>query len=60
MQFSEAEGFSRLFHLVPRMPDQPEAARGPRVFTYLTDDRSRWIPEVERDALALSLRNALS
>ena len=60
MQFSEAEGFSHLhLHLVPRMADQPEAARGPRVFSYLTDDRSRWIPEVERDALALSLRDAL-
>jgi len=61
MQFSEAEGFSHLhLHLVPRMPDQPEDARGPRVFSYLTEDRSRWIPEVERDALALSLRDALS
>ncbi len=37
MQFSEAEGFSHLhlhLHLVPRLPDHPEDARGPRVFAY--------------------------
>ena len=60
MQFSEAEGFAHLhLHLVPRMADQPEDARGPRVFSYLTDDRDRWIPEPERDALALTLRDAV-
>lgn len=33
MQFSEAEGYSHLhLHLVPRMPDHPEHARGPSVF----------------------------
>lgn len=33
MQFFEAEGYSHLrLHLVPRMPDHPEHARGPSVF----------------------------
>lgn len=60
MQFSEQEGFSHLHpHLVPRMADQPESARGPRVFAYLTDDETRWIPEPERDAIALRLRAAV-
>lgn len=60
MQFSEAEGFSHLhLHLVPRHTDQPEHARGPGVFTYLTDDQARWLPATERDAIALSLRAAL-
>lgn len=60
MQFSEAEGFSHLhLHLVPRMPDHPEGARGPRVFVYLTDDRAQWLPATERDTIALSLRAAL-
>jgi diadenosine tetraphosphate (Ap4A) HIT family hydrolase len=60
MQFSEAEGFSHLhLHLVPRSPDHPEEARGPRVFVYLTDDETRWLSESERDAVALSLRAAL-
>lgn len=61
MQFSEAEGFSHLhLHLVPRMADQPEHARGPRVFAYLTDDQHEWIPESDRDALALSIRSELT
>jgi diadenosine tetraphosphate (Ap4A) HIT family hydrolase len=60
MQFSEAEGFSHLhLHLVPRQPDQPAEARGPRVFAYLTDDRAQWFPEAELDAVALSVRAAL-
>jgi diadenosine tetraphosphate (Ap4A) HIT family hydrolase len=60
MQFSEAEGFSHLhLHLVPRMPDHPEDARGPRAFVYLTEDRAKWLPEEVRDTFALALRSAL-
>ncbi|HEU5454213.1 MAG TPA: HIT family protein [Nocardioides sp.] len=60
MQFSEAEGFSHLHHhLVPRLGDHPEDARGPQVFAYLSDDESRWLPTSERDRLALALRTAL-
>jgi len=61
MQFSEADGFSHLhLHLVPRLADQPEDARGPRVFAYLADDESQWLSEAERDAIALSVRAALT
>ncbi|MGI8524083.1 MAG: HIT family protein, partial [Nocardioides sp.] len=60
MQFSEAEGYTHLhLHLVPRMPDQPESARGPKVFAYLSADEEEWISAEDRDALALSLREAL-
>lgn len=60
MQFSEAEGFAHLhIHMVPRMPDPPEDARGPRAFVYLTDDRAQWLSSKERDTLALSVRSAL-
>lgn len=60
MQFSEADGYSHLhLHLVPRQADQPAEARGPRIFVYLSDDETRWIPEAERDALAVSVRAAL-
>jgi diadenosine tetraphosphate (Ap4A) HIT family hydrolase len=60
MQFSEAEGFSHLhLHLVPRSHDQPEDARGPRAFVHLTDDRTRWLSEDARDAIALSIRSEL-
>ncbi len=61
MQFSEAEGFSHLhLHLVPRLPDQPEDVRGPRVFAYLNDDQARWLPATELDTIALSVRAALA
>jgi diadenosine tetraphosphate (Ap4A) HIT family hydrolase len=61
MQFSEAEGFSHLhLHLVPRLLDHPEDARGPRVFAYLTDDQAQWLPTTERDTIALSVRAALA
>jgi diadenosine tetraphosphate (Ap4A) HIT family hydrolase len=61
MQFSEAEGFSHLHvHLVPRLPDHPEEARGPRVFAYMTDDQAQWLPAMERDTIALSVRAALA
>jgi RimJ/RimL family protein N-acetyltransferase/diadenosine tetraphosphate (Ap4A) HIT family hydrolase len=60
MQFSEAEGFSHLhLHLVPRLSDHPEDARGPRVFAYLTDDQSQWLSTSARDTIALSVRAAL-
>lgn len=60
MQFSEAEGFSHLhLHLVPRLPDQPVEARGPKVFAYLSDDEAAWLPAEHRDAVSLSVRTAL-
>ncbi|EAQ00870.1 hypothetical protein JNB_11864 [Janibacter sp. HTCC2649] len=61
MQFSEAEGFSHLhLHLVPRMPEQPQDAKGPKVFTYLVDDEAQWLPETQRDEMALKLRAVLA
>lgn len=59
MQFSEAEGFAHLHvHLVPRMPDQPEDVRGPRVFAHLSEDENAWLSERERDEVALAVRAA--
>jgi hypothetical protein len=61
MQFSEAEGFSHLhLHPVPRLPDHPDGARGPRVFAYLAKDERQWLGEAERDGFALSLRAVLA
>ncbi|KQY64510.1 MULTISPECIES: HIT family protein [unclassified Nocardioides] len=60
MQFSEAEGFSHLhLHLVPRMPDQPATAMGPKVFSYLSPDQTQWLPHSRRDEIALAVRAAL-
>jgi diadenosine tetraphosphate (Ap4A) HIT family hydrolase len=61
MQFAEAEGFSHLHvHVVPRMPDFAPEVLGPRVFAYLTDDESTWIPASDRDALAMEIRAAMA
>ena len=61
MQFSEAEGFSHLhLHVVPRLADQPEEARGPKVFAYLAADEKQWPSEAERDTIALSIRAVLA
>ena len=61
LQFSEAEGFSHLhLHLVPRLPDHPEDARGPRVFSYLVDDEAQWLPVPDRNRIALEIREAFS
>lgn len=61
MQFCEDEGFSHLhLHLVPRLADQPEEARGPRVFTYLSHDPAQWLSQSERDSIGVSVRTALA
>lgn len=60
MQFAEAEGFAHLHvHVVPRAADHPVDAKGPRVFTFLSDDDAEWLPAAARDDLALRLRVAL-
>lgn len=61
MLFAEAEGFGHLHvHVVPRMADLPLEARGPRVFAYMSEDEADWIPEGDRDELALRLRAAFA
>lgn len=57
MLFAEAERFSHLHvHLVPRMPDQPDDRRGPRVFGYLEDGAA--LSPDRRDDIAIALRDA--
>jgi diadenosine tetraphosphate (Ap4A) HIT family hydrolase len=59
MQFSEADGFSHLhLHLVPRLAEHPAEARGPAVFALMATDEDGWLPETERDEVALALRAA--
>jgi diadenosine tetraphosphate (Ap4A) HIT family hydrolase len=60
MQFSEAEGFGHLhLHLVPRMADQPEHVRGPRIFAYLSEPESAWLSEARRDEVAIAIRERI-
>ncbi|WP_291523987.1 HIT family protein [Branchiibius sp. NY16-3462-2] len=61
LQFAEAAGFEHLhIHLVPRAADLPAELKGPRVFGYLTDDQSQWIPADELDDLAAQLTASLA
>lgn len=61
MQFSEAPGFQHLHvHLVPRMADLPDEAKGPQVFTYLGASEDERLSEAERDRIAVHLRSHLS
>ena len=57
MQFSEADGFAHLHvHLVPRMPDLPDDARGAAVFRYLGPGaEGTRVPDDQRDAIAIRL-----
>ena len=61
MQFSEAEGFSHLhMHVVPRMPDQPETERGPRVLSRLGHDSPVRVSAPEMDRVATAVRAAVN
>lgn len=56
-QFAEKEGFAHVhFHLVPRMPDQPDDRRGPAVFGYLGVAAGECVSEQRQDELAETLR----
>ncbi|MEU0555614.1 HIT family protein [Dactylosporangium sp. NPDC006015] len=57
VQFAEKEGFAHVhFHIVPRMPDQPDDRRGPGVFGYLGVPEGERVSERRRDELAAALR----
>jgi diadenosine tetraphosphate (Ap4A) HIT family hydrolase len=56
MLFAEAEGFAHAhFHVVPRMPDQPEDLRGPRIFALLGVPAQERVPDQEMDRLATEI-----
>jgi diadenosine tetraphosphate (Ap4A) HIT family hydrolase len=58
MQFAEQDGFAHVhFHVVPRMADQPDDRRGPRVFGYLGG--AERLTESQQDAIAVALRQQL-
>jgi diadenosine tetraphosphate (Ap4A) HIT family hydrolase len=60
MLFAEAPGFAHLhFHVVPRMPDQPDDQRGPGIFTRLGQPAGVRLTEVEMDHIAEALRREL-
>jgi diadenosine tetraphosphate (Ap4A) HIT family hydrolase len=61
MLFAEAEGFAHLhIHVVPRMTDQPEDERGPRIFARLDRPEGERVPEADRNRLAHEIGEALA
>jgi hypothetical protein len=52
-------GSWRVAHVIPRMDWFGENERGPGVFSLLGASAETEVPEAERDALALRLRDAL-
>jgi diadenosine tetraphosphate (Ap4A) HIT family hydrolase len=60
VQFSESEGGHVHVHVVARMPDLPDEARGPGIFRYLGRPEAERVPEAERDRLAHKLRSFLA
>ena len=57
---AEAEGFSHVhFHVVPRMADQPEELRGPRIFQLLGLPSEQCVPDDEMDRLGRAIREQL-
>jgi diadenosine tetraphosphate (Ap4A) HIT family hydrolase len=61
IQFAETEGFAHVhFHVVPRMAEFTDEQRGPNVFSFLGDDKSKWIGTEEMDRIALAVRAAVA
>lgn len=60
MLFAEAEGFAHLhFHVVPRMRDQPDELRGPRIVGMLGLPPESRLPEDEMDRIGRALQARL-
>lgn len=60
MLFAEAEGFAHLhFHVVPRMPAQPDELRGPRIFGMLGLPPEARLADDEMDRIAGALQARL-
>jgi len=59
-QFAEAAEHPHVhFHVVARLPNQPDAYRGPNIFKYLGVPAEERISEGAMDKLSLEIRNRL-
>ncbi|MFZ6029724.1 MAG: HIT family protein [Chloroflexota bacterium] len=53
VQFAEAEGHNHVhFHVIPRMIDQPEERKGPKVFNYLGISEQERVSEAVMNNIA--------
>jgi diadenosine tetraphosphate (Ap4A) HIT family hydrolase len=61
VQFAEAPGHQHVhFHIIPRMPDQPEDRRGVNIFKYLGLPPEARVSEETMNRLAASLQTRFS
>jgi diadenosine tetraphosphate (Ap4A) HIT family hydrolase len=60
VQLGETQGFEHVHvHVIPRMAQFDDDTKGPGVFALLDRNEEEWIPESERDELAMRLRRRL-
>jgi diadenosine tetraphosphate (Ap4A) HIT family hydrolase len=58
--FAEAEGFGHVhFHVIPRMADQPDELRGPRIFQMLGLPPDQCVTDAEMDRIGAAVRELL-
>jgi diadenosine tetraphosphate (Ap4A) HIT family hydrolase len=61
VQFAEHEDHPHVhFHVIPRMADQPEDRRGPRIFQYLNVPDAQRIREAQMNDIALRVQRILT
>lgn len=61
MQFAEHPRHPHVhFHVVPRLKDQPDTHRGPRIMNYLEVAEAEYVDEAAMNALGEQIRQALS
>jgi diadenosine tetraphosphate (Ap4A) HIT family hydrolase len=59
-QFAEAAGHQHVhFHIVPRMPDQPDDSKGPKIFRHLGVSPEARVDESRMNDLAMGIRRRL-
>ena len=60
IQFAEAPEHPHVhFHIVPRMPQQPEDHKGPAIFKYLGVGEDERVSDAEMDRIAGRVRHRL-
>jgi len=60
LQFAEHPQHPHVhFHVVPRMPDQPEARRGARVMEYMGVPENEWVSEAAMNEIGIQVRKLL-